>query len=139
MLRDGRIDLMSDVSYAEERTEYMLYPDMPMGSEMYYLYVAPDNEEITVDSYASLNGRKVGVTAKSVQLGFFEKWAETHGVTADLIPLECSAKVSWTRLSHWMLTAIRKSVRHCGKSAIPTSSLSSARTGLTCSRSSIWR
>ena len=57
MLRDGRIDLMSDVSYAEERTEYMLYPDMPMGSEMYYLYVAPDNEEITVDSYASLNGR----------------------------------------------------------------------------------
>ena len=105
MLRDGRIDLMSDVSYAEERTEYMLYPDMPMGSEMYYLYVAPDNEEITVDSYASLNGRKVGVTAKSVQLGFFEKWAETHGVTADLIPLECSEEESLEMLGEGELDA----------------------------------
>ena len=68
MLKDGRIDLMSDVSYAEERTEYMLYPDMPMGSEMYYLYVAPDNEEITVDSYASLNKSAHGGAAEFLAL-----------------------------------------------------------------------
>ena len=94
MLKDGRIDLMSDVSYTEERTEYMLYPDMPMGSEMYYLYVAPGNEDITMDSYASLNGKKVGVTAQSVQLKFFEEWAETYGITVDLVGLDCSEEES---------------------------------------------
>lgn len=37
MLQDGRIDLLSDVSYTEERAEYMLYSHIPMGSELYYL------------------------------------------------------------------------------------------------------
>ena len=105
MLMDGRIDLMSDVSYAEERTEYMLYSEMPMGSEMYYLYVAPDNEEITVDSYASLNGKKVGVTAKSVQRDFFEEWAEAHGVTVELIGLDCSEEESLEMLGEGELDA----------------------------------
>ena len=41
MAMDGRIDLMSDVSYAADRTEYLLYADLPMGSELYYLYVSP--------------------------------------------------------------------------------------------------
>ena len=32
MLKDGEIDLLSDVSYKSERTEYMSFPDLPMGS-----------------------------------------------------------------------------------------------------------
>ena len=39
MLETGEIDLMSDVSYTEERTEYMLYSSLPMGSEEYHLFV----------------------------------------------------------------------------------------------------
>lgn len=31
MLRDGRIDLLSDVSYTEERAEEMLFSSIPMG------------------------------------------------------------------------------------------------------------
>ena len=105
MLKDGRIDLMSDVSYTEERAEYMYYSDMPMGSEIYYLYIAPDNQEITVDNYASLNGKKVGVTAKSVQKGFFEEWAEARGVTVDLIGLECSEEESLEMLGEGEIDA----------------------------------
>ena len=36
MLVDGKIDLMSDVSYTEERAEQMLYGSLPMGAQDYY-------------------------------------------------------------------------------------------------------
>ncbi|MCR4599077.1 MAG: transporter substrate-binding domain-containing protein [Acetatifactor sp.] len=33
MLEKGEIDLLSDVSYTEERANYMLYASLPMGTE----------------------------------------------------------------------------------------------------------
>ena len=47
MLRDGRIDLLSDVSYTEERARDMLFTSVPMGSEVYYLYVRADGTDIS--------------------------------------------------------------------------------------------
>ena len=38
MLIKGDIDLMSDVSYTAERSERMLFPELPMGAEEYYLF-----------------------------------------------------------------------------------------------------
>ena len=90
MLKDGRIDLMSDVSFMEERTEYMLYPSIPMGSELYYLYVHPVNHEITIENPSALNGKKVGVTASSIQRGLFLQWAEERGLRPDIVDLTCS-------------------------------------------------
>ena len=90
MLKDGRIDLMSDVSFAEERTEYMLYSSIPMGSELYYLYIYPENDTISIDNYKSLNGKKVGVTEGSVQKGYFTRWAEERGLTPEVTSLDCS-------------------------------------------------
>lgn len=55
MLQDGRIDLLSDVSYTEERAEYMLYSHIPMGSELYYLYVFPENTTISIEDPTTLN------------------------------------------------------------------------------------
>ena len=94
MLKDGRIDLMSDVSYAEDRTEYMYYANIPMGSEFYYLYVAPGNRELSADDYTTLNGKRVGVNHSSVQRGFFLEWAETRGISVELVDLECSEEES---------------------------------------------
>ena len=94
MLIDGRIDLMSDVSYTEARSEQMLYSNFPMGSELYYLYVDPDNTEISIHDVSTLNGKKVGVTASSVQRGFFEEWAKERELTVELVPLDCSEEES---------------------------------------------
>ncbi|MBR4540467.1 MAG: transporter substrate-binding domain-containing protein [Clostridia bacterium] len=49
MLAQGEIDLMSDVSYMAERTESMLYPNLPMGTETYYIYTALDNAGISAE------------------------------------------------------------------------------------------
>ena len=90
MLMDGRIDLLADVSYTEARTETMLFPSLPMGTEDYYLYIAPGNESIRLDDYATFNGKRVGVNKGSVQVGFFQDWAAASGVQAEVVELTCS-------------------------------------------------
>ena len=87
MLKNGEIDMMSNVSYMEERTKDMLYASLPMGTESYYIFVAPDNTEITADDYSTLEGKRVGVTKNSIQKDLFEKWAKMHGVEVELIEL----------------------------------------------------
>lgn len=37
MMENRKIDLMSGVSYTEERAEKMLFSELPMGEERYYL------------------------------------------------------------------------------------------------------
>ena len=80
MLEDGRIDLMSDVSYTDERAEKMLFSAQPMGTEDYYLYTAPKNKEITPEDFSTFNGKKVGANKGSVQISYFRDWAEANGV-----------------------------------------------------------
>ena len=90
MLIDGKIDMLSDVSYTEERAEQMLFPDLPMGTEEYYIYISPKNEEITADDYSTLNGKRIGANKSSVQLGLYKDWAEQHEIDSEAVELNCS-------------------------------------------------
>lgn len=87
MLLDGKLDLMTDVSYTEERTEYMLYSSLPMGTEDYYLFIAADNAEYIHGDYTYFNNKRIGVNKGSVQIGYFNEWAKKHGITAELVEL----------------------------------------------------
>ena len=105
MLKDGRIDLMSDVSYMEERAQYMLYASLPMGEELYFLYIDPDNKEISSENYTTLNGKKVGVTRGSIQKDLFTAWLEKHGISVELEELDCSEAESLNLLHKGQLDA----------------------------------
>ena len=87
MLREGKIDLMSDISYSEERSKDMLYASLPMGTESYYVYVSPGNEEISSDNLSSLNGKTVGVTRGSIQKEYFQEWAKIHGIKVKIVEM----------------------------------------------------
>ena len=87
MLIDGKIDLMSDVSYTDERARHMLFPDIPMGSEEYYLFTSPDNQQISSSDPATLNGKRVGVNRDSIQASFYKDWAQRNGVKAEVVEL----------------------------------------------------
>lgn len=67
MLIDGEIDLMSDVSYTEDRSGQMLFSSLPMGSEGYYVFVSADNAELQSGSVADLQWKKVGVSKNSIR------------------------------------------------------------------------
>jgi len=87
LLADGKIDLMSDVSYTEERSEQMLFSDFSMGVEEYYIYASPDDPEISSSDPSTLNGKRLGVNKGSVQADFFRDWAKRNGVDAVLVEL----------------------------------------------------
>ena len=48
MLKSGEIDLMGGISYTEERSTSMLFSELPMGEDKYYLYVNPSDTDIYV-------------------------------------------------------------------------------------------
>ena len=87
MLKNGEIDLLSDVSYTEERSSQMLFPDLPMGTEEYCIFISPDNNEITSEDYSTLSGKRIGVNKGSIQIDFYNEWAKKHGVSAELVEL----------------------------------------------------
>lgn len=105
MLINGDIDLMSDVSYTEERADDMLFPDLPMGAEEYYLFVAPDNREISSADPLTLNGKKIGVNKDSIQVDFYRSWAERNGVDAEIIEVSTSEDESLAMMENGTLDA----------------------------------
>ena len=83
-LKDGEIDLLSDVSYKPDREEFMYFSDLPMGTESYYIFSwIQRNREISADNPQSFNGKKIGVNKDSIQEGFLKEWAEkNHDIKA---------------------------------------------------------
>ena len=93
-LVNGEIDLMSDVSYTNERAEKMLYPALSMGTEAYYIFISANNTEISADDYADLAGKRIGVTEDSIQQRFLIEWAEKHGMDFEIVPVTTSEEES---------------------------------------------
>lgn len=89
MLLNGEIDLLSDVSYTDERAEMMLFPELPMGFEEYYIFIAPGNDAISANDLSTLNGKKIGVNKGSVQSDIYRTWAKRHNVDAELVEVTC--------------------------------------------------
>lgn len=88
MLVAGDIDLLSDVSYTEERAEKILFSAEPMGSEGYHIFIAPTNTDIHPDDFSTMNGKRVGVNKNSIQEQLFVDWAEKHDVHAEVVELK---------------------------------------------------
>ena len=87
MLSDGKIDLMSDISFTDERAQSMLFSSLPMGAEEYYLFVAPGNHEISSEDYSTFNGKRVGANRNSVQIGLFRDWAKANSIQVEIVEL----------------------------------------------------
>ena len=90
MLEEGRIDLLSDVSFTEDRKDRMLFSSFPMGSELYYLYADPNNREISREDLSTLNGKQIGATRSTIEVDFTRRWLEEHGIRAEVIEMNGS-------------------------------------------------
>ena len=98
MLVDGKIDLLSDVSYTGERSEKMLFSSLPMGAEEYYLFISPNNTEITPEDYSTFNGKRIGASKGSVQISLFREWAEANGIRAEIVEMTGTEEENIARL-----------------------------------------
>lgn len=104
-LENGEIDLMSDVSYIESRAEKMLYAALPMGTETYYIYIMPGNQQISSDDTATLNGVRIGVTKNSIQRNLLGDWIASHGVSAEIVETTGSEEQSLRMLKEGKIDA----------------------------------
>lgn len=87
MLQRGEIDILSDVSYTEERSGNMLFSSEPMGYEEYYVLIDAENTNIDPGNLLTLNGKRIGVNRGSLQENMFEKWLDEHDIDVELVTL----------------------------------------------------
>ena len=87
-LQNGEIDLLSDVSYTPERAKNMLFSTQPMGCEEYYILIDNANTAINPEDITTLNGKKIGINAGSIQEGIYEKWAKDNSIKAQVVEID---------------------------------------------------
>ena len=79
-LQNGEIDMMSALSYTDERAKTMLFSDQPMGEEKYYLYADLANSDISASDLSTLNGTSIAMMENSVQTTQFCEWEKKYNV-----------------------------------------------------------
>lgn len=87
MLQKGEIDMLDGISYTDERAQHMLFSELPMGWEKYYLYADIAHTDISADNLKSLNGKRVGVLLGSVQVPMLLEWEKRHNLQLEHIPV----------------------------------------------------
>ena len=78
MIQKGEIDIMSGVSYTKERAEDMLFSELPMGEERYYLYADLKDTDISASDIGTLEGKRIGLLDGSIQATQFYEWEKEH-------------------------------------------------------------
>ncbi|MBQ7669683.1 MAG: transporter substrate-binding domain-containing protein [Clostridia bacterium] len=104
-LKNGEIDMLAEVSFKEDRAEYLLYSTLPMGTESYHLYVMTGDTKIKSDDVTTLNGKTVGVMKNSIQEQIFDEWLTKHDLEVEVIRLTGSDDESFTMLAAGRLDA----------------------------------
>ena len=87
MLKSGEIDLMGGISYTEERSTSMLFSELPMGEDKYYLYVNPSDTDISASDLTTLNGKRIGVLPDTLSARRFCEWEKSHGVDTQQVDI----------------------------------------------------
>ena len=87
MLKNGEIDLMGDMSYAEERSASMFFSELPMGEDKYYLYINPSDTDISASDLTTLNGKRIGVLPDTLSARRFYEWEKSHGVDTQKVDI----------------------------------------------------
>ncbi len=83
-LRAGRIDLMPDVAYNDERAEFLDVHRTPALHSWSQLY---PRSGLRIDSVLDLQGKRVAVLAGSVQEDYLTRLLADFGLHAELVPV----------------------------------------------------
>lgn len=81
MLKAGEIDLMSNISYSEEREQTLLFSSNPEGTERYYIYAKPDRDDLAKGDPQALQGLTIGCNAGVMQTIVGQQWLADQGIT----------------------------------------------------------
>lgn len=82
-LESGEIDLMVDVAYSPGRADRLCFCQMPVLSDWFMIYAAP---EVEVRSTSDMEGRRVAVLRESIQHDLLRTMLREEGMSFQLVP-----------------------------------------------------
>lgn len=71
---------MGDLSYNQDRAQYISYSSLPQGKENYYIYSMTDNTEIDPMDLNTLNDRTIGVVKGTYQYGLLQDYLKEESL-----------------------------------------------------------
>lgn len=87
-VESGEIDVMGCVSFTEERAAKLLYSDLPMGEERYFLYSNLSNTSISASDIDSIDGKRIGMLDGSEPAVLFSEWEEKNDISTKHIQIK---------------------------------------------------
>ncbi len=92
-LKNGEIDILNGISYTEERAENMLFSDIPMGQERYYIYADIANTDISFSDLNSFDGKRIGVLKDNMPEIVLNEWEKKNNLHSQHIGISSGEEV----------------------------------------------
>lgn len=92
-LESGEIDLLPEVSYLDERSGHVLFPQDKMADENFYLYRRATDLSISNSNFQTLSGKKIGVQENTIAHGQLNLFLLLNGLDAEVIPYVSTSKM----------------------------------------------
>ena len=92
-LENGEIDILGGISYTDERAENMLFSDMPMGEEKYYIYTDASNMDLTAGNLDSFEGKNIGVFKDNITEDVLNEWELKYGLHTKHINVSTTTEI----------------------------------------------
>ena len=92
-LENGEIDILGGISYTDERAKNMLFSDMPMGEEKYYIYTDASNMNLTAGNLDSFEGKNIGVLKDHIPEDVLNEWESKYGLHTQHINVSTTPEV----------------------------------------------
>ena len=98
-LENDEVDILCGISYTEERAKDMLFSDMPMGEEKYYIYTDASNMNLTAANLKSFDGKNIGVLKDHIPENVLNEWETRYGLHTQHINIS-SAEETMEKLTN---------------------------------------
>lgn len=93
-LLKGEIDVLTDISYTPEREKIILFPELTMGTETYYLYCVNPDTQIDAGNYRTFEGKRLALKKNAFQYSEFKKWQKIHNINFKITEFEYDADLT---------------------------------------------
>jgi signal transduction histidine kinase/ABC-type amino acid transport substrate-binding protein/ActR/RegA family two-component response regulator len=83
-LENGEIDFLGGVSITQERKDTLLFPDLAMGTEEYYLYKNADDTSISASDLSTFENKKMGLIKDNLMSQYALQWIEENHLNIEV-------------------------------------------------------
>ena len=94
MLKNGEIDIMGDLSYSEDRAQYISYSSLPEGKENYYIYCMSSNTQIDPFNLNTLSDKSIGVVKGTYQYGLLEDYLSEENLDMTIVDYASTSEMA---------------------------------------------